>query len=142
MTNAPHSPYGPAMSAAPPAQPAPLAPQQPLNLAQMHQPGQVPYGYTVVGPTAPNHKNGLGLAALIIGITAVVVSFLPLVSIVAFALGPVGVLVGVIGLVLADRPRRQAAWGTGLSAVSMGIAFVMIFVYAFGFLFAMSGSSY
>ena len=102
----------------------------------------MPYGYTVVGPTAPNHKNGLGLAALIIGITAVVVSFLPFVSVVAFALGPVGVLVGVIGLVLADRPRRQAAWGTGLSAVSMGIAFVMIFVYAFGFLFAMSGSSY
>ena len=139
MTNAPQSPYGPAGSAAPPA---PLAPQQPLTLAQLHQQGDLPYGYTVVGPTGPKHTNGPGLAALVIGIAAVVASFLPVVGVVAFALGPIGVLLGVIGLVLAERPRRQAAWGTGLSAVSMGIAFVMIFVYSFGFLFAMSGSNY
>jgi hypothetical protein len=143
MTNPPQSPYGPAEPAAPNPPHGPpqhSTHQPPYNAARYHPQEQVPYGYTLVGVTSPKQSNGPGLAALILGIAAVVASFLPLVGFLAFALGPIGILLGIIGLVLADRPRRQAAWGTALSAVSMGIAFVMIFVYSFGFLFAISGA--
>ncbi|MET4638131.1 hypothetical protein [Mycetocola sp. 2940] len=109
-------------------------PQQPLDLAQLHQQGAVPHGYTVVGPAEPMHTNGPGLAAFVIGITAVVISFLPIVGLLAFALGPIGAALGIVGLNLANRPRRRAAWGIGLSLASMVIAFVLIFGYAFGML--------
>jgi hypothetical protein len=141
MTNPPQSPYGPAEPAAQnPQQPPRYSASQPPPAAYYHPQEQVPYGYTLAGPTSPKQSNGPGLAALILGITAAVASFIPLVGFLAFALGPIGILVGIIGLVLADRPRRAAAWGTALSAVSMVIAFLMIFVYSFGFLFAMSGA--
>ena len=101
----------------------------------MFHPPQVPYGYTVVGPTQPKRSNGPGLAALIIGIIAVITAFIPFVNFFAFLLGPAGVILGIIGLVLADRPRRMAAWGLILSVASMVLAFILIFVYTFGAMF-------
>src|SRR5690606_1894757 len=93
-----------------------------------------------VGPKQPQRSNGPGLAALILGIVSVVLAFIPIVNIFAFFTGTAGIIVGIIGLVLADRPRKQAAWGTGLSAASMVIAFLMFFVYTFGFIFAVGGA--
>ncbi|MBG6238408.1 hypothetical protein IWX78_001380 [Mycetocola sp. CAN_C7] len=144
MTNPPQSPYGPADPSGqnPTGQnPPPYSgQQQPYNAAQYYPQEQPPYGYTVVGPTGPKRSNGPGLAALIIGVVAVVIAFIPFIGFFAFLLGPAGIIVGIVGLVLADRPRRQAAWGTGLSAASMVIAFIMIFVYTFGLIFAVGGA--
>lgn len=130
MTNPPQSPYGPSDPSQQPAYGQP----------PMFHPPQVPYGYTVVGPIPPKRSNGPGLAALILGIVSVVLAFIPLVNIFAFFTGTAGIIVGIIGLVLADRPRKQAAWGTGLSAASMVLAFLMFFVYTFGFIFAVGGA--
>jgi hypothetical protein len=132
MTNPPASPYGPAESA-PQNQP-------PYNSAQYYPQEQLPYGYTAVGPTPPKRSNGPGLAALIIGIASMVVAFIPFVNFFSFLLGPAGLICGIVGLILTDRPRRQALWGTILSGVSMILAFIMIFVYTFGFIFAVGGA--
>lgn len=98
----------------------------------MFYPPQEPYGYTVAKSTPPKRGNGPGLAALIIGILAVVIAVIPFVNFFAFLLGPIGLIVGIVGLALAGRPRRMAAWGTILSAVSIALACVLIIVYTFG----------
>ena len=132
MTNPPASPYGP-------AEPAPQN-EPPYNSAQYYPQDQLPYGYTAVGPTPPKRSNGPGLAALIIGITSLVLASVPFANFFSFALGPAGLICGIIGLILTDRPRRQALWGTILSGASMIVAFIMIFVYTFGFIFAVGGA--
>ena len=140
MTNPPPSPYGPSPYGPATPAPQPQQPQQPQQPPMFHPPQAPSYGHTVVAPTPPKRGNGPGLAALIVGIAAVVTAFLPLVNFVAFVLGPVGIILGIIGLVRAGRPRRQAAWGTALSAASILLALVMIFVYAF--VFFVSGTSF
>lgn len=125
--------------------PQPPPPQQPptYNAAQFYppQPQQpVPYGYTLAGQAPPKRTNGAGLAALILGICAIVIAFIPFVNFGAFLVGVAGVILGIVGLALVDRPRRMAAWGLILSALSLVIAFVMVFVYTFGFIFAVSGA--
>lgn len=130
MTNAPQSPYGPATSEGP--NPPPPRTGVGYN-ANQYYPQQVPYGYTVVGPTRPLRSNGPGLASLIIGIVSVVLAFIPFVGFLSYLLGTAGIIVGIIGLVLADRPRRQAAWGTALSAASMVLAFIFFFVFLYVF---------
>jgi hypothetical protein len=132
MTNPPASPYGPA-ECAPQNQP-------PYNSAQYYPQEQLPYGYSAIGPNAPKRGNGPGLAALIIGIASMVLAFIPFANFFSFALGPAGLICGIVGLILTDRPRRQALWGTILSGVSMIVAFIMIFVYTFGFIFAVGGA--
>jgi hypothetical protein len=102
----------------------------------MYPTSQAPFAYPV-GPAA--RGNGPGLAALIIGVAAMVTALTPFVNVLTFLIGPVGIIVGIVGLALADRPRRMAAWGLILSAVGMILAFVMIVVIPFGFIFAMGG---
>ncbi|MCP2031135.1 hypothetical protein L1277_001226 [Okibacterium sp. HSC-33S16] len=141
MTNSPPSPYGPADPAGQGQNPLPSpTPQPPYSAAHYYPQPQLPYGYTAVGPTPPKRSNGPGLAALIIGIGSIVVAFIPIANFFSFLLGPAGVIVGIVGLALADRPRRQAIWGLVLSGVSMIVAFIMIFVYTFGFIFAVGGA--
>lgn len=123
--------------------PQPPPPQQPptYNAADFYPPQpQPPYGYTLAGQTPPKRTNGAGLAALILGICGIVIAFIPFVNFGAFLIGVAGVILGIVGLALVDRPRRMAAWGLILSALSLVIAFVMVFVYTFGFIFAVSGA--
>lgn len=167
MTNPPESSSGPADSTSQhstqptepipptyPTQPYPphypgqqqytqhYAPQPPptYNLHQFHpnEPQQPPHGYTPAGQTPPNRGNGPGLAALILGIVAIIAAVIPIVNFLAFPLGICGLILGIVGLVIVDRPRMMAIWGTVLSVVSLVLAFVMIFVYTFGILFAVS----
>lgn len=165
MTNPPESPYGPADSTPQqppqpqqPAQPSyPTQPTQPYppqgyptqpyppqqqpvyNLNDFHPTEQLPpHGYTPAGQTPPNRGNGPGLAALILGIIAIVAAVIPFVNFLAFPIGVAGLILGIVGLVIIDRPRRMAIWGTVLSVLSLVLAFILVFVYTFGILFAVS----
>lgn len=66
--------------------------------------------------------NGLGLAALIIGIIAVVFGIIPLVGLVAFILGPIAVILGVIGMTRKLRPKGTSITGAILGLVAIIIA--------------------
>jgi hypothetical protein len=135
MTNPTQSPYGPTDSAATPQQPSPhRAP--PLDAAQFYPQDPVPHGYTLVRPASQQLQgNGPGLAALIIGIVSVVLALIPFVGFLAYLLGPAGIILGIVGMVIADRPRRKAGWGLGLSIGSMALAMIMFYVYIYGFSF-------
>ena len=127
MTNLPPNPYGPAGS-------GPPNPQPPYDLAQFYPQAS---GYNRNRPTPPPPEgNGPGLASLIVGLVSIGVAFIPIVNFLSFILGVAGVVLGIIGLVLANRPRGQAIWGTVLSFVSIVLAAIMVVAYAFGFIFA------
>jgi hypothetical protein len=77
-------------------------------------------------PEAPAQKrgNGIGLAALIVGIVAIVGSAIPIVNFVSIFLGAIALILGIIGLVLKGRKRGLAIAGTilGVLALIIGIA--------------------
>ncbi|WP_051298769.1 DUF4190 domain-containing protein [Arthrobacter castelli] len=78
------------------------------------------YGYPQQ-PPAPR-PNGLGVAALVVGIVAIVLAMIPLLGMVAFFLGPIAVILGVIGLFLKNRKKGMAITGTILGVLAVIIA--------------------
>ena len=76
---------------------------------------------------AVKQKNGVGLAALIVGIVAFVFAIIPFVSFIAWLPALAAIVLGIIGLVLKNR-RRAFAWtGLGLGIVAWIIAIVVSF---------------
>lgn len=67
-------------------------------------------------------KNGLGVAALVVGIVAAVFSMIPLIGMVAFFLGPVAIILGVIAFFLKNRKKGMAITGVILGVVSLVVA--------------------
>jgi hypothetical protein len=67
-------------------------------------------------------KNGLGVAALVVGIVAAVFSLIPLVGMIAFFLGPVAIILGIIALFLKNRKKGMAITGLILGVVSLIVA--------------------
>lgn len=67
-------------------------------------------------------KNGLGVAALVVGIVAAAFSIIPLVGMVAFFLGPVAILLGIIAFFLKNRKKGMAITGFILGVVGMIVA--------------------
>ncbi|MBO1266637.1 DUF4190 domain-containing protein [Arthrobacter cavernae] len=67
-------------------------------------------------------KNGLGVASLVVGIVAAAFSLIPLVGMVAFFLGPVAIILGLIAVFLKNRKKGTAIAGIVLGVVSLIIA--------------------
>jgi hypothetical protein len=67
-------------------------------------------------------KNGLGVAALVVGIVAAVFSIIPLIGMIAFFLGPVAIILGIIALFLKNRKKGMAISGFILGVVSLIVA--------------------
>ncbi len=81
-------------------------------------------------PPEPQPRNKLGFAAMIIGIVAIVISFVPFVNLSVGLIGLVGLVLGIIGLTKNGQPKRQALTGVILSMV---VAIVMTIVYSLMF---------
>ena len=64
-------------------------------------------------------KNGLGVAALVVGIVAAAFSIIPLVGMIAFFLGPVAIILGIIAFFLKNRKKGMAITGFILGVVSL-----------------------
>ena len=96
-------------------------------------PGQGPAGsYPAPGyPAAPSRRNGMGTAALVIGVVALTLVLLLLFSPLGAFLGLLAVLFGILGLLRANRGeadnRGQAVAGlvTGAVALLFGILFTI-----------------
>lgn len=87
---------------------------------------QYPQGQNPYAPgQQPKQGNGLGVAALVVGIVAAVLSIIPVVGMAAFFLGPVAIILGVIAFFLKNRKKGMAIAGTVLGIISLIIAGVM-----------------
>lgn len=70
-------------------------------------------------------KNGLGVASLVVGIVAAAFSLIPLVGMVAFFLGPVAIILGLIAVFLKNRRKGTAIAGIILGVVGLVVAGVV-----------------
>lgn len=95
------------------------------HLGQHHQ-ASFPPRPAFVGPqppVPPPPKNGFGLAALIVGIVAIALSWIPVINAVAIVLGLVGLSLTLVGLV---QLRRRRATNTVATLVGGALALVAI----------------
>lgn len=86
-------------------------------------------------PPPPSYQprppgNGVAVAALVLGIVALVLSPIPLVNVVGGICALIGLVLGLLGLARAERlgRRAMAGWGTGLSAVALVVSVVVGFL--------------
>jgi peroxiredoxin len=92
---------------------------------QPHMPSS-PGGYGDPGsPLQPQGRLGLAIASLVLGVLAVVLSFL----LVGGVLGVVGLILGFVHLKKRRRPNGMACWGVGLSVAGIiaGIGFGVLY---------------
>ncbi len=78
-------------------------------------------------------KNGLGLAALIVGIVGLVLAFLPIIGGFGGFLAFVGLVLGIVALVLKGKRKGIALAGTIVSGVALIMSIVMGIAYAAAF---------
>ncbi|CAQ02995.1 DUF4190 domain-containing protein [Clavibacter sepedonicus] len=94
-------------------------------------------------PTAPRERksfNGVGLAALIVGVLSLVGSVIPILNYVSGFLAVVGIVLGIVGLILRDRPKGMAFGGLILSVVALILSIVLAIVYTAGIVTAITGA--
>jgi hypothetical protein len=76
-------------------------------------------------------KNGLGTAALVLGIVGIAGSAIPFLNIVSLIVASVGLLLGLLGLfAVKNKARGRALAGTIISGVAMIVAIIVIAVTA------------
>lgn len=143
----PPQPYGQQPSGQPPYGQQPPMPPQPYGQQPPGQPpyGQPPYGQQPYGqPGQPGGQppvktgNGLGLAALIVGVVAFVGAFIPFVNFVSGFIAFVGLVLGVIALCLKNKSKGVAIAGTAVSLVAMVLSIILAITYTAGFAGAVS----
>jgi hypothetical protein len=118
-----------------PGQPPGQYPGQPPGQYQGQPPGQYsgqpPGQYPAAGYPAAQRRNGMGTAALVLGVVAVVLVLLLLFSPIGAFLGLLAVLFGILGIIRANRGeadnRGQAVAGlvTGAIALLVGLFFTI-----------------
>jgi hypothetical protein len=109
-------------------------PGQPVPQQQGYAPapGQPAYGYAGQQPVyvmQQPERNGLALAAMILGIIGVVVGLIPLFFLGAWICGVLAFIFGLVGRGKQKHVRRKMAWSgviLGVVAVSLGIVGVVI----------------
>lgn len=77
--------------------------------------------YPAPGLAPVKQGNGFGVTALILGIIAIIFSFIPLVGIVSFFLGGLAVIFAIIGLTRKNRPK-----GLSIAGLILGVASIVI----------------
>ncbi len=109
-----------------------MSEQNPYNPDSFQRPQGQP-GYPYPGQSGwyqqPPMATGLTKAAMIIGIVAIALAFIPVVGFISFILGPLALILGIIGLVKKVPRRGFAITGviTGAGALIVCIIYVIIF---------------
>ena len=77
-------------------------------------------------------SNGLGIAALITGIIALVLSLIPGIGLISWLLAPIAIILGIVGMNQRGAPRGTAI--AGLATGGIALVICIMWVVAFGFL--------
>lgn len=93
--------------------------------------------------SAPRERkafNGVGLAALIVGVVSLIGAVIPILNYGSGFLAVVGIVLGIIGLILKDRPKGMALGGLVVSVVALILSIVLAIVYTAGIVTAITGA--
>lgn len=76
-----------------------------------------------------SHSNGMGLAAMICGIVGLAISIIPVLGFAAWALAPIAIILGIVGMRRANAPKGGAITGmiTGVLALLICFAWASAF---------------
>lgn len=73
---------------------------------------------------APKQGNGFGVTALVLGIIALVLGFIPGINLLAFVLAPLAIIFAIVGLIVSGK--RGAGKGTSISGLVTGILSLVV----------------
>jgi len=118
MTN-PNQPFNDESA---PAQPAAAPQTQPVYAPPM-QAQQYQYQGGVPQPKA---TSGLAIAALVLGIVGLVLSFIPIINNVAFFIGVIGAILGVIAIVKTGDTAVKKGRGMAITGLILSVLAVVI----------------
>ena len=91
----------------PPMNPQPVAPQPPLPAQQL-------------GAAPQRSRSGMAIAALVLGIVALAMSWMPIVNNLAFIVALVGLVLGIVGIVGCAR-KGKAGKGLAIAGVALSV---------------------
>lgn len=102
------------------------------------------YGGTAPAPAWPGEpteqpRNGIGITALILGILAFILAFIPLIHFFGMLLGIVAIILGFVGL---SRVRRRIASNRAMPIIGMVLGFLSLLIGAFWTFFVVIGAQY
>lgn len=86
-------------------------------------PGYPPPGYP---PHAYPPSNGLATASMVLGIVALVLTFIPIIGLLAWILAPLALILGFVGMSKPNLPKGQAIAGV----ITGGLALLMCLLWA------------
>lgn len=92
--------------------------QYPQSNASVSQNG--PYTQPPVQPQQPKGTSGLAVAGLVLGIVAILTSFVPIVNNMSFLLALIGLILGIIGFVQTRKGKKTGA-GIGIASIVLNI---------------------
>jgi hypothetical protein len=101
----------------------------PAASAPGYQQAVPPAGQTPAPAPAPR-RGGLGVAALVLGIVAFVLAWIPFASYAAIGLGGVGLILGIVAIARRSTRTGASIAGTIVSAVALLAAILMTVLYA------------
>jgi len=73
-----------------------------------------------------DQSNGFGTAAMVCGIVGLVLSFIPILGLVSWALAPLAIIFGFIGLSKKGRPRGQAVAGLTTGSIALFVCLMWL----------------
>ncbi|MDN5914528.1 MAG: DUF4190 domain-containing protein, partial [Pseudonocardia sp.] len=87
-------------------------------------------------PAPPAPRNGLGIAALCLGIVGLLFGLIPFTGFVAFALGAIGIILGLVGF---SRARKRAATNLKTAVAGTILSVIAIALGIWGMVIVFSG---
>ncbi|MCW1250530.1 MmpS family protein [Acaricomes phytoseiuli] len=91
-------------------------------------------------PPAAAKRNGLAIAALILGIIAFILAFIPFINVLSFLLGLIGLILAIVALVK-KQSKGMSITGLALSGLSLIIAALVTVLVAVGIGFLSNAAS-
>lgn len=76
-----------------------------------------------------DNVNSMGTAAMVVGIIALVMSFIPIIGLIAWILAPLALILGIVGLNRAGAPRGGAIAGIATGGVALVICMLWLLVW-------------
>lgn len=96
---------------------------------------EMPYAPAAPAPAAPvadSGRSGMATASLVLGICAAVFAFVPIIGMIAFVLGALAIIFGILARNSAKRGQAIAGLATGAAGLAISMLWMALFTAAVG----------